>query len=247
MSGTGNHAQVNLPLPLGHRGVRGAVLVELKRAQPLSTRELAGRLGTSLNAVRHHLKELEEQELVSYERQHRGVGAPTFAYRLAPAGEALFPRRYDAILTSLLDDLVNLQGRAAAVGLLEARYSAIAQRLQHELEGRSPAERLQAVTRMLSEDGYMAEVSFTSGGTTLTEHNCAIQAVAERFPEICAAEAKLIGEVLRAEVHREKHILKGCSACEYRLHFDSTSPTAGPPNDSVAGPGSYSALLEERS
>ena len=28
---------------------------------------------------------------------------------------------------------------------------------------------------------------------TLTEHNCAIQAVAERFPEICAAEAQLSG------------------------------------------------------
>jgi DeoR family transcriptional regulator, suf operon transcriptional repressor len=233
MSGRANHAQVNVPLPLGYRGVRGSVLVELKKAQPLTTRELAGRLGTSINAVRHHLKELEEQELVSYERQHRGVGAPTFAYRLTPAGEALFPRRYDATLTSLLDDLVGLQGRAAAVTLLEARYSAVAQRLQHELEGRSPAERLQAVTRMLSDDGYMAEASFTMGSTTLTEHNCAIQAVAERFPEICAAEAKLIAEVLGAEVHREKHILKGCSACEYRLQFESPDPSAGQSPDFV--------------
>jgi DeoR family suf operon transcriptional repressor len=239
--------QVNLPLPLGYRGMRGSVLVELKKAQPLTTRELASRLGTSLNAVRHHLKELEEQELVSYERQHRGVGAPTFAYRLTPAGEALFPRRYDATLTSLLDDLVDLQGREAAVALLEARYSAVAQRLQQELEGSSPAERLQAVTRMLSEDGYMAEMSFTPGNTTLTEHNCAIQAVAERFPEICAAEAKLIAEVLGAEVYREKHILKGCSACEYRLRFDAAGPAAGQSGDSAAGPESYAALSKESS
>jgi DeoR family transcriptional regulator, suf operon transcriptional repressor len=247
MSGPATHTQVNLPLPLGYRGVRASVLVELKKAQPLTTRELASRLGTSLNAVRHHLKELEEQALVSYERQHRGVGAPTFAYRLTPAGEGLFPRRYDATLTSLLDDLVDLQGRAAAVALLEARYSAVTQRLQHELEGRSSAERLQAVTRMLSEDGYMAEVSVTSGNTSLTEHNCAIQAVAERFPEICAAEARLISEVLRAEVHREKHILKGCSACEYRLQFESPDPSAGQPPDFATKPEPVAPPLQESS
>src|ERR1044072_7029077 len=82
----------------GYRGICGGVLVELKRADRLSTRELARRLRVSLNAVRHHLKEPEEQGLVEYQREHRGVGAPTFAYRLTAAGLALFPRRYEAVL-----------------------------------------------------------------------------------------------------------------------------------------------------
>jgi DeoR family suf operon transcriptional repressor len=213
-------------LPLGHRGIRGAILVELKKAQRLTTRELAATLGTSLNTVRHHLKELEDQELVEYERQHRGVGAPTFAYRLTQAGEALFPRRYEATLNGLLKDLVDRHGRAGVVALLEARYSTMAQRLQNELAGASPTERLQAVTRLLSEDGYMAEASFSTSTSTLIEHNCAIQAVAEQFPEICAAEAKFLGAVLGAEVQRERHILNGCSACEYRVRF--ASPALAP-------------------
>jgi predicted ArsR family transcriptional regulator len=53
----------------------------------------------------------------------------------------------------------------------------------------------------------------------LTEHNCAIPAVAERFPEICSAEAKFLAEVLDAEVERTGHILTGCPACEYRVRF----------------------------
>jgi predicted ArsR family transcriptional regulator len=139
----------NFEFPLGHKGQRGTVLVELKRAQPLTAKELATRLGVSLNAARHHLKELEAEGLVRYDRSHRGVGAPAFSYRLSPAGEGLL-------------------------------------------------------------------------GGTLTEHNCAILAVAERFPEICAAEARFLSEALGAEVERRAHILSGCAACEYHVRFKTS-------------------------
>jgi DeoR family suf operon transcriptional repressor len=210
----------------GYRGIRAGVLVELKRAERLTTRELASRLGVSLNAVRHHLKELEEQGLVEYQREHRGVGAPTFAYRLTSAGLALFPRRYEAVLDGLLSDLVARSGRRAVGELLEARYATLAQRLQRELAGATPTDRLAAVARVLSEDGYMAEASTDGSSGTLIEHNCAIQSVAQRFPEICAAEAKFLGAVLGTPVQRERHILNGCSACEYRVRFDA-SESAG--------------------
>src|SRR5829696_7057554 len=85
--------------PLGQKGQRSAVLVQLKLAQRLTAKEVAARLALSLNAVRHHLKELEVEGLVEYEREHRGVGAPAFLYNLSPAGEDLFPRRYEETLT----------------------------------------------------------------------------------------------------------------------------------------------------
>ena len=71
-----------------------------------------------------------------------------------------------------------------------------------ELAGSSLAERLHALGRVLSEEGYMAEVSVGAAEGTLTEHNCAIPAVAERFPEICAAEARFVADVLGARVDR---------------------------------------------
>lgn len=212
------------------RGARGLVLTELKRAHRLTAKELAIRLGVSLNAVRHHLKELESEALVEYERQHRGVGAPTFAYRLSAAGEALFPRRYEATLTQLLDYVVERDGRATAVAVLEARYDALSRRLQQELAGATPAQRMAAVTQLLSDEGYMAEGSTFADAGTLTEHNCAIQAVAQRFPEICAAEARFLAAALGAEVDRHEHILSGCSACEYRVRFSAANASgAGEP------------------
>jgi DeoR family transcriptional regulator, suf operon transcriptional repressor len=222
---------------VGHKGLRGAVLVELKKGHRLTAKDLAARLQTSLNAVRHHLKELEAQSLIEYERQHRGVGAPAFAYKLTPAGEALFPRRYEATLSELLDHVVEREGRSGAVAALEARYAALTRRLQDQLAGASPTERMAAVARLLSDDGYMAEANASSGGGTLIEHNCAVQAVAERFPEICAAEARFLSAVLGAEVQRQEHILSGCSACEYRVHFSapaSQSTPLAPPSQGQA-------------
>ncbi len=215
-----------LSFSLSFSGARGQVLIQLKRAHRLTAKELASRLGVSLNAVRHHLKELEAEALVEYERQHRGVGAPAFAYRLSAAGEALFPRRYEATLTELLDHVVEREGRATAVAVLEARYDALTRRLQDELAGATPAQRMAAVTRLLSDEGYMAEGTASAETGTLIEHNCAIQAVAQRFPEICAAEARFLAAALGAEVDRHEHILSGCSACEYRVRFNATA--AGP-------------------
>jgi DeoR family transcriptional regulator, suf operon transcriptional repressor len=212
--------------PLGYRGIRGAVLLQLKCSEVLTTRELANRVGASLNAIRHHLRELEEQGMVEYERQHRGVGAPAFAYRLTPAGEALFPNRYEPTLTSLLDHMVQRDGHAGTVARLESRYEGLATQLSEQLGDAPLHERLAAVARLLTSEGYMAETSISGSTATLTEHNCAIRLVAERFPEICAAEARFLGAVLGGVVERKRHILSGCSACEYRV--DLEEPSAPP-------------------
>jgi DeoR family suf operon transcriptional repressor len=209
------------PMPVGHKGQRGAVLTQLKRAQPLTARQLAVRLGVSLNAARHHLKELEVEGLVGYHREHRGVGAPVFAYRLSPAGEELFPRRYSEALTAVLGAVVERQGREAAVALLDSYFETLAGRIKGQLQGIGPADKLRVVARALSDEGYMAEITPHECGAVLTEHNCAIPAVAERFPEICAAEARFLAEILDARVERTGHILSGCAACEYRVRFST--------------------------
>lgn len=204
------------------RGPRGQILFELKRTDSLSARELAARLALSLNAVRHHIRELETEGVIEHVRQHRAVGAPAFAYRLSPQGQALFPRRYQETLTYVLEHVAVRDGRTAAIAMLEAHLQGMAARLKVELAGLTPEQRVEAVTRLRSEDGYMAEwQSAGEGAATIREHNCAIHAIAERFPEICAAEQRFMEEVLGAPVERRQHILSGCTACEYHVQFDT--------------------------
>ena len=60
---------------------------------------------------------------------------------------------------------------------------------------------------------------FSDGGWRLTEHNCAIREVAERFPEVCAAEQRFLASVLGGTVERRSHMLEGCGGCEYKVQF----------------------------
>ena len=212
MSGTGLQLSA-------HKGLRGEVLLELKRAQPLTAKQLAETLGVSPNAVRHHLKELEAESLIVYGREQRGVGAPTFAYRLSAAGEALFPRAYEATLTQLLERVAEKAGRGAAVELFEDHYRELTRRVLAELGGAPASERVALVARLMNEQGYMADWQEAAGQFRLAEHNCAIRAVAERFPEVCAAEERFLRDVLGAAVERRTHIASGCNACEYAITF----------------------------
>jgi predicted ArsR family transcriptional regulator len=156
-------------------------------------------------------------------------------YRLTSSGEGLFPRRYEATLNEVLDHVVQREGRAAAVAVLLERYQNLTRKLRAELADEPPAERLAAVARFLSDEGYMAESSGSATGGVLVEHNCAVQGVAERFPEICTAEARFLADVLGAEVDRREHILGGCSACEYRVRF---SPAVAPVTPVLGSSGS---------
>jgi DeoR family suf operon transcriptional repressor len=213
-------------LPPAYKGPRGTILLALKRAGSLTARELGEQLGLSSNAIRHHLRELETEGVIGYRREQRGVGAPTFAWHLSVAGESLFPQRYKELLTDVLDRVAEQAGRQAVVSVLETRFRDLARKLQGELADAPPERRMDVVMRALVEGGYMAEWNAGEGGLKLTEHNCAIRALAERFPEICAAEERFLEEVLGAVVQRESHMLDGCTVCEYRVRFpDAEEPT----------------------
>jgi DeoR family transcriptional regulator, suf operon transcriptional repressor len=206
----------------GLRGPRGSILVQLKRAPDLTARDLGSILGYSLNGVRHHLKELEAEGLIEYRRRHHGVGAPVYVYRLTAGGEALFPRRYEATLLEFLDHVVARDGREAAVQVLESHFTTLANKLGGSLADASPQRRLEIVTAALTDEGYMAEWrgQHDSSFATLTEHNCAVKAVAERFPELCQAEARFLEFVLGGPVERRAHMLTGCGACEYLVRLE---------------------------
>jgi DeoR family suf operon transcriptional repressor len=203
----------------GHKGLRSQVLLEIKKAQPVTAKQLAVRFGVSANAIRRHLKELEIEGLVQFIREQSGMGAPAFAYQLTDQGESLFPNGYRDALTGLLEQVAEKDGRKAVVEMFEQRYAQLALRLKAELASTPGGERLKAVARVLTAEGYMAEWREDAGVFHLSEHNCAMRAVVDRFPEICAVEERFLEDVLGAEVQREAHIVRGCNSCEYAISF----------------------------
>jgi DeoR family suf operon transcriptional repressor len=217
----------------GFRGTRAELLVALKKAQPLSAHELGDQFGLTANGLRRHLKALEDDGLVRYQREVRGVGAPVFTYSLTAAGEALFPRSYVQVLSNALDALRAQRGDAAVEAVLESEWSRLADEAGPVLEALPLEERVPLVAELLTAKGYMAEVRRSSSldegaevsaegeaegervSLTLRIHNCAVREIAERFPETCAVEAKFVERLLGVPLVRGAHRRDGCGHCEY--------------------------------
>jgi DeoR family suf operon transcriptional repressor len=212
---------------VGYRGLRSELLIELKKAQPLTAKELGARFGLTANALRRHLKELEGAGLVRYRREVRGVGGPRFAYSLSEEGEALFPRAHAATLVEALEFLREREGPEAVVAFFRQRWAGIITEAGLDLPSLAFADRVQLFAELLTSQGYMAEAvadAPAAGGRepagsamTLRKYNCALREVAERFPELCDAEVEFMERVLGARLDRRAHLLAGCNMCEYRV------------------------------
>ena len=200
----------------GFRGIRGDVLIAVKRAQPVTAKELAATFRLTPNALRRHLKELASEGLVECAKQVRGVGGPELAYSLTAAGEALFPRAYDSALSTLLETVRTQNGTDGVVTLFRTQWERVAGNAKAELAGLPLNERAQLLAELLTSHGYMAESAEAGPDAALIrEHNCVLRSVAEQFPEVCAAEETFLAEFLGAVVERRKHIASGASCCEY--------------------------------
>ena len=219
----------------GHKGLRGDILVELKLGQPLTAQNMAERFGVSANAIRRHLKELEAEGLLTYSREQRGTGAPTFAYRLSESGERLFPTQYGAALTDVLSFVAASNGRDAVRQMFSERFRGDAERLQVELADASIEEKLEAVVRVLNQQGFMAAWTVEDDQLKLAEHNCAMRDVAEQFPEICQAEVQFLRDVLKRDIQRQSYIPDGCNACQYSITVEGDAPEANRPEEPNRG------------
>ncbi len=210
-------------LPAGYRGLRGAIVLALKKAQPLTVLALADRFAVTPNGLRRHLKQLEDDGIVAGRREARGVGAPAFSYVLTHEGEALFPRAYAATLVDAIDAVRAAAGEDGVASFFRSRWERLTADAAPLMRALPLHERVQLLGEVMSAHGYMTETEVAADAAddeptvTLRSYNCPLRAVAERFPAACAVEAEYLAELLDARVERLGRIVDGCTACAYRV------------------------------
>jgi predicted ArsR family transcriptional regulator len=195
-----------------------ALLEALKRRGEATLAELEGAVELAAETVRSHLQALVAQGLVERSGLLRsGPGRPRIRYRLSDAGDALFPRRDRELLRELAQFLIDT-GRGA---LLEQFFTDRLRRKRAEAEARlvgvPETERLEAVARLLSEEGFLAEVVTDAAGRHLRLAHCPLRELVEVSRLPCRAELALVGELLGRPLHRESFIPDGAPSCTYAL------------------------------
>ena len=201
---------------------RRAILTAIKRAGPITASVLADQLGITVAGVRQQLHRLGEDGLVCHRPDPDGRGRPAHRYELPAAAEALFPKRYGDLTSELLGYIGGPQ--SPEVGAL------FEQRRRRRLDGATPRladlsllEQVGELTRILDEDGYLADVeALEGGGWRITEHNCAILTVATGYRQACSSELEFIRAALPgATVERVAHLMDGAHVCAYEVRPSS--------------------------
>jgi DeoR family transcriptional regulator, suf operon transcriptional repressor len=197
---------------------RRTILGTLKRRGELGVDELASTTQITPSGARQHLSTLERDGLIERREIREGIGRPRVAYRLTPAADALYPRTYHDLTNELLeyvsDDDPELLERIFA-RRRERRLEAARRRLEGLV---NLGDRVRELTRILDEDGYVAEVEPLEGGFRIVEHNCAILGVAMKYGQACGSELEFIRAALPdTQIQRVQHIIAGAFSCAYEV------------------------------
>src|SRR5437660_321137 len=86
---------------------RGKILSLLRKSnEGLTVDELSHELAITSNAVRQQIALLEGGHFVNGRRVKRGATKPSVVYFLTSEGDNLFPKHYDALLNSVLREIL---------------------------------------------------------------------------------------------------------------------------------------------
>jgi predicted ArsR family transcriptional regulator len=198
------------------------VLNYLKRAGASTTQAVAASLDVTDVAARQHLADLEQQGLVSRaSASPDGRGRPAVVWRLTDLAQDLFPDRHDSLTLDLIAGVRSALGNDGLTRVIEARTERQLATLRRTVDASAPLrQRLEALARQRTAEGYMAEVvDGPDGRLLLVEHHCPICDAARECQMFCSTELELFQEALGADVvvRREQHLLSGDERCVYSV------------------------------
>jgi predicted ArsR family transcriptional regulator len=194
---------------------------------PATAASLGSRLGLSPAAVRRHLDALTAEGLLEMRDQRRlgprGRGRPAKVFAVTEAGRESFPHAYDDLAAAALRYLADTFGPEAVTAFAEDRLAPLEERNADAVAAAgTPSQRLEALARVLTEEGYAASVGPPPGasallpvvsGGQLCQHHCPVAHVAAEFPQLCEAETRAFERMLGTHVQRLATIARGDGIC----------------------------------
>ncbi len=202
------------PLESGFGQSRRRLLEALKRRGDATLQELGAALGLSRETLREHVHALAADGLVARAGTRRGgPGRPEILYRLTARAEGLFPQRESEVLAELAAHLL-ARGRQEELRRFFAQRAG--RRLgaaRGRLAGLRGRRRLEEVARILSDEGYMAEV--VNGALRLA--HCPLRGVVAVTRLPCRAELALVERLLGRKLRRTDYLPEGGASCSYRM------------------------------
>jgi predicted ArsR family transcriptional regulator len=195
-----------------------SILGTIKRLGTGTIRHLADELDLNVETVRDHLKSLTALGLV----QRAGTvkdrpGRPEIVYTLTAAAESAFPRREGEVLRSLALFLKETGNESLLREFYERFIESRREEALARVEGLTGRARSEEVARILTEFGFMAEITGQGDSPTLRLCHCPLRDLVHATNIPCRAEVGFIHELLGERTARVSHIGSGDSSCSYLI------------------------------
>lgn len=206
------------------QATRQTILEYLKQHGPTTVDDLAAVLELTTVTVRHHLDILRTEKLVGEPvvRHRTSRGRPQYVFALTEKASAHFPKSYDQLAATVLDEL-----KAREPQLVNVIFEGVAARLSASapapVEGEPFAERLNRAVNFLNNRGYVARwETAPEGGFIVHTNNCPYEAISGAHPELCQMDMVLIGNLLGVVPQRLTRLAEGASSCAYLVREPKT-------------------------
>ena len=222
--------------PSRPEGTPSRILERLKRSGRSSIPDLARAFTLSPESVRVHVRALAAAGLVEASgTRSEGRGRPERLWSLTRGAERLFPRREAELLRGLAAHLKQV-GREEILSSFLDRFAAERRDTSlGRLEGLEGRERLDEVARILTEEGYMAEIQPGTNGAParLRLCHCPVRELVDVTRAPCRAEMGFVkalvgGDRKRRALARVEHIPDGGAACAYVVGGAGDGTPVGP-------------------
>lgn len=206
--------------PAAEQSTRARVARLILENGPVTAAALGTTLGLTPAAVRRHLDHLLSEGMIETRTArvygNRGRGRPAKLFAITDAGRSAFEHTYDDLATSALRFLAERAGPGAVTDFARSQVSELERRYRPVVQAAPPADRVRALAKALSADGYAASATARpgpAGGEQLCQHHCPVAHVAAEYPQLCEAETEAFGRLLGTPVQRLATIAHGDGIC----------------------------------
>jgi DeoR family suf operon transcriptional repressor len=203
---------------------RDAVLALLLRQGEATAAALASSLGVSVQAMRRHLRSLEDDALVEASAAAAGPGRPTNHWRLTPRGQERFGDGSETFALGLLHSMAATLPPDTVSTLMEQQAADKARHYRSLIGGGTLKERLERLTALRRAEGYVADLGPDTtpdpipGSWLISEHHCSVMRIAEEFPQVCDQELLLLRLTFPdCQIDRVHWRLQEGHSCGFRL------------------------------
>lgn len=200
------------------------IVVLVARRSPIILAEIADEIGLARTSTQQQVGRLVSEGWLDRTARHGKPGRPADVFSLSDQSRHLFAQQGDSFARILLEEIADTEGESKLRALVKGVGRRMTRRLRPRIGEGTPQERLDRLSKLLSEDGALNDVTRSSRGSTLTVHTCPYHGLSEEHGALCEMHREMVRRLVGAKVRAIRRMADGHPRCEFELTVGSGVP-----------------------